>query len=66
MSVPFSPLITQPKTPDFMKKLQSILWMAAAGFLATACETPTQYEYVRLIQFLVHVVHGERQIQISI
>lgn len=31
-----------------MKKLQSILWMAAAGFLATACETPTQYEYVRL------------------
>ena len=48
MSVPFSPLITQPKTPDFMKKLQSILWMAAAGFLATACEIPTQYEYVRL------------------
>ena len=48
MSVPFSPLITQPKTPDFMKKLQSILWMAAAGFLATACKTPTQYEYVRL------------------
>ena len=31
-----------------MKKLQSILWMAAAGFLATACEIPTQYEYVRL------------------
>ena len=31
-----------------MKKLQSILWMAAAGFLATACKTPTQYEYVRL------------------